>query len=137
MTDIEQLKQKILDLAIRGKLVPQDPNDEPASVLLERIQKETEQFVREGKIKKSKDNSIIYKGSDNRYYEKIIRLQDALDYIQPGPFIVNSTNYDDYFDMSVLTAGKSSILGYTNETEGVYHVGNNPVIIFDDFTTST
>jgi len=137
MTDIEQLKQKILDLAIKGKLVPQDPNDDPAYVLLEQIQKEKEQLVKEGKIKKSKDDSFIYKGSDNRYYEKTIRLQDALDYIQPGPFIVNSTNYDDSFDMPVLTAGKSFILGYTNETEGVYHVGNNPVIIFDDFTTST
>ena len=49
--DTKKLRQKILDLAIHGKLVPQDPNDEPASVLLERIRKEKEQLIKEGKIK--------------------------------------------------------------------------------------
>ena len=52
--DTKKLRQKILDLAIRGKLVPQDPNDEPASVLLERIREEKERLIKEGKIKKSK-----------------------------------------------------------------------------------
>ena len=52
--DTKKLRQKILDLAIRGKLVPQDPNDEPASVLLERIKEEKERLIKEGKIKKSK-----------------------------------------------------------------------------------
>ena len=69
--DIEKIKQKILDLAIRGKLVPQDPNDEPASVLIEKIKTEKEKLVKEGKIKPSKNESYIYKGSDNCYYEKI------------------------------------------------------------------
>ncbi len=65
-----QSKSKILDLAIQGKLVPQDPNDEPASVLLERIQKEKEKLVKAGKIKREKAESFIYRDSDNRHYEK-------------------------------------------------------------------
>lgn len=69
--DIEKLKQKILDLAIRGKLVSQDPNDEPASVLIEKIRKEKEELIKQGKIKRDKNESYIYKGSDNCYYEKI------------------------------------------------------------------
>ena len=64
-------KSKILDLAIRGKLVPQDPNDEPASVLLERIRAEKEELIKQGKIKRNKKESVIFKGSDNSYYEKI------------------------------------------------------------------
>jgi type I restriction enzyme S subunit len=68
--DVEVLKQKILDLAIRGKLVPQDPNDEPASVLIEKIKAEKSKLVKEGKIKATKEESYIYKGSDNCYYEK-------------------------------------------------------------------
>ncbi|HIZ69823.1 MAG TPA: restriction endonuclease subunit S [Candidatus Prevotella avicola] len=66
----KQLKNSILQWAIQGKLVPQDPNDEPASVLLERIRKEKEQLVKEKKIKKDKNASIIFRGEDNSYYEK-------------------------------------------------------------------
>ena len=69
--EIEKLKQKILDLAIRGKLVPQDPNDEPAFVLIDRIRAEKEELIKQGKIKRSKEDSYIYKGSDNCYYEKV------------------------------------------------------------------
>lgn len=65
---IKLLKSKILDLAIRGKLVPQDPNDEPADVLLENIRKEKEEQIKQGKIKKDKKESIIFKGDDNSYY---------------------------------------------------------------------
>ena len=65
------LKNKILDLAIQGKLVEQDPNDEPASVLLEKIKAEKAELVKQGKIKKNKQESYIYKGADNRHYEKI------------------------------------------------------------------
>ncbi|MCM1295452.1 MAG: restriction endonuclease subunit S [Muribaculaceae bacterium] len=65
------LKSKILDLAIQGKLVEQDPNDEPASVLLEKIKTEKQELIKQGKIKKDKQESYIYKGSDNRHYEKI------------------------------------------------------------------
>ena len=69
--DIGKLKQKILDIAIRGKLVPQNPNDEPASVLIEKIRKEREELIKQGKIKRDKNESYIYKSSDNCYYEKI------------------------------------------------------------------
>jgi len=79
MIDVEQLRSKILDLAISGKLVPQDPNDEPASVLLERIQKEKEALVKAGKIKKADPPSVIYKGSDNRYYEKAPSFEHPID----------------------------------------------------------
>ena len=64
-------KSKILDLAIRGKLVPQDPNDEPASVLLERIRAEKEELIKQGKIKRDKKESIIFRGDDNSYYERV------------------------------------------------------------------
>ena len=66
----KQLKNSILQWAIQGKLVPQDPNDEPASVLLERIREEKARLVKEKKIKKDKNESIIYRGDDNSYYEK-------------------------------------------------------------------
>ena len=68
----KQLKNSMLQWAIQGKLVPQDPNDEPASVLLEKIRAEKARLVKEGKIKKDKKESIIYRGEDNSYYEKFI-----------------------------------------------------------------
>ena len=68
---IAKAKSKILDLAIRGKLVPQDPNDKPASILLERICAEKEELIKQGKIKRDKKESIIFRGDDNSYYEKI------------------------------------------------------------------
>ena len=71
MIDTKALRQKILDMAIKGQLVPQDPNDEPASVLLERIREEKQRLIKEGKIKKDKNDSVIFKGDDNRYYEKV------------------------------------------------------------------
>ncbi len=67
----QQLKNSILQMAVQGKLVPQDPNDEPASVLLDRIRKEKEQLIKEGKIKKEKNPSYIFRGADNTPYEKI------------------------------------------------------------------
>ena len=68
----KQLKNSILQWAIQGKLVPQDPNDEPASVLLEKIRQEKERLIKEKKIKRDKNASIIYRGEDNSYYEKFI-----------------------------------------------------------------
>jgi len=68
----KQLKNSILQWAIQGKLVPQDPNDEPASVLLEKIRAEKARLIKEKKIKKEKNESIIYRGDDNSYYEKIV-----------------------------------------------------------------
>ena len=86
----KQLKNSILQWAIQGKLVPQDPNDEPASVLLEKIREEKARLIKEGKIKKDKKESIIYRGEDNSYYEKfadglIVCIDDEV------PFEIPST----------------------------------------------
>ena len=122
-TVIKQAKSKILDLAIHGKLVPQDPNDEPASELLKRI------------------NPKVEITCDNGHYPQLpdgwckCRLEDIVEYEQPQAYIVNSTDYDDRYLTPVLTAGKSFVIGYTNETEGIYQ--NTPCIIFDDFTTDS
>ena len=80
----EQLRKSILQLAIQGKLVPQDPADEPASVLLERIRAEKQRLIKEGKIKKDKGDSVIFKGDDNCYYEKT------------GPEVKNITGEIDF-----------------------------------------
>jgi len=68
----KQLKNSILRWAIQGKLVPQNPNDEPASVLLDKIRQEKERLIKEKKIKRDKNASIIYRGEDNSYYEKML-----------------------------------------------------------------
>ena len=121
-TTIKQTKSKILDLAIHGKLVPQDPNDEPAIELLKRI-------------------NLDYTPCDNGHYENlpngwgVCRLEDIVDYEQPTAYIVNSTSYNDSYPIPVLTAGKSFIIGYTNEEKGIY--SKLPCIIFDDFTTDS
>ena len=65
----QQLKNSILQMAVQGKLVPQDPNDEPASVLVERIRAEKEHLIKEKKIKKDKNPSYIFRGADNLPYE--------------------------------------------------------------------
>ena len=123
LTVIKQAKSKILDLAIHGKLVPQDPNDEPAAELLKRINPKAEITC------------------DNGHYPQLpdgwckCRLEDIVEYEQPQAYIVNSTDYDDSYLTPVLTAGKSFIIGYTNETKGIYQ--NTPCIIFDDFTTDS
>ena len=70
----EKLKKSILQYAIQGKLVKQDPNDEPASVLLERIKVEKEQLIKEGKIKREKNESVIYQGDDKNYYENLPKI---------------------------------------------------------------
>uniref|UniRef100_UPI0035663751 restriction endonuclease subunit S n=1 Tax=Phocaeicola plebeius TaxID=310297 RepID=UPI0035663751 len=120
---IKKTKSKILDLAIHGKLVPQDPNDEPASELLKRI------------------NPSAKITCDNAHYTQlpkgwaICRLEQITDYEQPTDYIVESTDYDTSYSTPVLTAGKSFIIGYTNETTGIY--SNLPCIIFDDFTTDS
>ena len=122
-TVIKQTKSKILGLAIHGKLVPQNPNDEPASELLKRINPKAEITC------------------DNGHYPQLpkgwckCRLENIVEYEQPQAYIVNSTDYDDRYLTPVLTAGKSFIIGYTNETEGIYQ--NTPCIIFDDFTTDS
>ncbi len=74
----EQLKKSILQMAVQGKLVPQDPNDEPASVLLERIHAEKERLIREGKIKRDKNESVIFR-RDNSHYEKLGPSEHCID----------------------------------------------------------
>ena len=84
----KQLKNSILQWAIQGKLVPQDPNDEPASVLLERIRQEKERLIKEKKIKRDKNASIIYRGEDNSYYEKILATGEVKCIDEEIPFDV-------------------------------------------------
>ena len=120
---IKQAKSKILDLAIHGKLVPQDPTDEPASELLKRI------------------NPKAKIACDNAHYRNlpkgwaVCRLEDIVEYEQPTAYIVSSTDYDDTYPTPVLTAGKTFIIGHTNDIDGIY--SNLPCIIFDDFTTDS
>ena len=120
---IKQAKSKILDLAIHGKLVPQDPTDEPASELLKRINPKAEITCDNGQYGK------LPKGW------AVCRLEDVVEYEQPTAYIVSSTDYDDTYSTPVLTAGKSFIIGYTNDDEGIF--SNLPCIIFDDFTTDS
>ena len=89
-TTIAITKAKILDLAIRGQLVPQNPNDEPASVLLERIRSEKEELIKQGKIKRDKKESIIFKGEDNSYY---LSTSDNKSYDAKVPFGIPDSWY--------------------------------------------
>ena len=82
----KQLKNSILQWAIQGKLVPQDPNDEPASVLLDKIRKEKERLIKEKKNKRDKNASIIYRGEDNSYYEKILATGEVKCIDEEVPF---------------------------------------------------
>ncbi len=122
-TAIKQTKSKILDLAIHGRLVPQDPTDEPAAELLKRINPKAEIAC------------------DNAHYRNlpkgwaVCKLEDIVEYEQPTAYIVSSTDYDDSYSTPVLTAGKSFIIGRTNDNEGIFT--NLPCIIFDDFTTDS
>ena len=87
----KQLKNSILQWAIQGKLVPQDPNDEPASILLERIRAEKAKLVKEKKIKKDKNESIIYRGDDNSYYEKFLATGEVKCIDDEIPFEIPAT----------------------------------------------
>ena len=84
----KQLKNSILQWAIQGKLVPQDPNDEPASVLLDKIRQEKERLIKEKKIKRDKNASIIYRGEDNSYYEKMLATGEVKCIDEEIPFEV-------------------------------------------------
>ena len=100
--DTKKIRQKILDLAIHGKLVPQDPNDEPASVLLERIRAEKEQLIKEGKIKKSRKTSS---SSDTPHYENVpFEVPQGWKLVQMSDlFILNPKNYvPDYTDAGFI-----------------------------------
>ena len=84
----KQLKTSILQWAIQGKLVPQNPNDEPASVLLDKIRQEKERLIKEKKIKRDKNASIIYRGEDNSYYEKMLATGEVKCIDEEVPFEV-------------------------------------------------
>ena len=87
----KQLKNSILQWAIQGKLVPQDPNDEPASVLLEKIRQEKKRLIKEKKIKCDKNASIIYRGEDNSYYEKMPATGEVKCIDEEVPFEIPAT----------------------------------------------
>ena len=105
----DQLRKSILQQAIQGKLVPQDPNDEPASVLLERIREEKARLVEEKKIKKEKNPSVIFRGEDNSYYEKFTLSGEVKCIDVEIPFeIPNGWEWCRLEDISVfLSRGKS------------------------------
>lgn len=87
----KQLKNSILQWAIQGKLVPQDPNDEPASVLLDKIRQEKKRLIKEKKIKRDKNASIIYRGEDNSYYEKMLATGEVKCIDEEIPFEISAT----------------------------------------------
>ena len=113
----QQLKNSILQMAVQGKLVPQDPNDEPASVLLERIRKEKEQLIKEGKIKKEKNPSYIFRGADNLPYEKVGKNEPVC-IADEVPFeIPESWEWVRIGSLFSLQAGKNISASKINELE--------------------
>ena len=140
----KQLKNSILQWAIQGKLVPQDPNDEPASVLLEKIRAEKARLVKEGKIKRDKKESIIYRGEDNSYYEKfadgkVVCIDDEIPFEVPNGWewcrLMNlgitetgttpSKLHPEYFGNDIAFLGPANILNDTiiSETQGLSKLG--------------
>ena len=123
----KQLKNSILQWAIQGKLVPQDPHDEPASVLLEKIRQEKERLIKEKKIKRDKNASIIYRGDDNSYYEKIIATGEVKCIDDEVPFeipqgwewcrmqdVITFVNGRAYKKEELLSRGKYKVLRVGN-----------------------
>jgi len=121
----DQLRKSILQQAIQGKLVPQDPNDEPASVLLERIREEKARLVEEKKIKKEKNPSVIFKGEDNSYYEKFTLSGEVKCIDEEIPFeIPNGWEWCRLGDITSITGGKRVPVGYslTNQNTGYKYI---------------
>ena len=126
----KQLKNSILQWAIQGKLVPQDPNDEPASVLLERIRAEKARLVKEKKIKKDKNESIIYRGDDNSYYEKFLATGEVKCIDDEIPFeIPKRWEWCRLKHMCSMQAGKNISASEIYDKKSVLHpyrcVGGN------------
>ena len=122
----KQLKNSILQWAIQGKLVPQDPNDEPASVLLERIRAEKAKLVKEKKIKKDKNESIIYRGDDNSYYEKFLATREVKCIDEEIPFEIPAT-WEWCRLLSIVSLLGDGIHGTPEYSEGgsVYFINGN------------
>ena len=123
----KQLKNSILQWAIQGKLVPQDPNDEPARVLLDKIRQEKERLIKEKKIKRDKNASIIYRGEDNSYYEKMLATGEVKCIDEEVPFeipkgwewcrmqdVITFVNGRAYKKEELLSQGKYKILRVGN-----------------------
>ena len=150
----QQLKNSILQMAVQGKLVPQDPNDEPASVLLERIRAEKEQLIKEGKIKKEKNPSVIFRGADNLPYEKVgknepVCIADEVPFDIPeswewtrigNVFQINPRNNlpdeleTGFVPMALLSDGFCSCHSYEPKKwkdikNGFTHFANNDIVI--------
>ena len=139
---IQTTKSKILDLAIRGKLVPQDLNDEPASILLERIRAEKDELIKQGKIKRDKKESVIFKGDDNSYYEKIgdeiTCIDDELPFEIPDSWCwarLNciSINYDSYRKPVNSYDRKNRVLGKSKDELYPYYGATGQIGFIDDF----
>ena len=121
----DQLRKSILQQAIQGKLVPQDPNDEPASVLLERIREEKARLVEEKKIKKEKNPSVIFRGEDNSYYEKFTLSGEVKCIDEEIPFeIPNGWEWCRLGDITSIIGGKRVPVGYslTNQNTGYKYI---------------
>ncbi|NSI46215.1 hypothetical protein G4962_13355 [[Ruminococcus] gnavus] len=148
---IQITKSKILDLAIRGKLVPQDPDDESASVLLERIRAEKEELIKQGKIKRDKKESVIFKGEDNSYYQRVeaegatiiqrvdvpstwevCHLQDISYPISSIGMQIKSEETQNDGLFPVISQGRSYIDGYCSDESKVIY--DFPIILFGDHT---
>ena len=131
MIDTEALKRKILDLAIKGKLVPQDSTDEPASELLKRIKNERDRLIDEGKIKGKKDDfSYIFKGEYNCYYEK--ELGNLFIPVSTLDKEVKTKETLKVGNIPVISQSLSFIDGYTNSEEK--SIKDVPLILFGDHT---
>ena len=106
----KQLKNSILQWAIQGKLVPQDPNDEPASVLLDKIRKEKERLIKEKKIKRDKNASVIFRGEDNSYYEKFTATGEVKCIDEEIPFeIPNGWEWERIGNLFETTSGSTPL----------------------------
>ena len=150
----QQLKNSILQMAVQGKLVPQDPNDEPASILLARIRKEKEELIKAGKIKKEKNPSYIFRGADNLPYEKVgknesVCIADEVPFEIPESWewakietismpIGNKNNQIQSKEVlptgkiPVVSQGKDLIDGYCNDVSKKIDV--LPLVMFGDHT---
>lgn len=114
----KQLKNSILQWAIQGKLVPQDPNDEPASVLLDKIRQEKERLIKEKKIKRDKNASIIYRGEDNSYYEKLLATGEVKCIDEEIPFeIPNGWEWCRLGEISTYAQTKRKINASNADTQ--------------------
>ena len=120
----KQLKNSILQWAIQGKLVPQDPNDEPASVLLERMRAEKARLVKEKKIKKDKNESIIYRGDDNSYYEKFLATGEVKCIDEEIPFeIPKGWEWSKLSNVIELLSGQDFIPEkYNSSNQGIPYI---------------